>query len=166
MAYAIVRTDRMSATKDPALIKSAKYYDAGGKLADIENGSIIAIGDLLDDEREIYKATAPISSTTIKELGLVCSVEIIFDESVHHGLEDFINKAGDTIRVFRLHEGDSFAVTGEAFYNKTLPDEGDTITFEGTKLAVSSGSGNAVIGKVVRIESTNLTTYYVIDVAL
>lgn len=165
MAHAIVRLDRMSATGDHSLIKSAKYFNTNTP-ADIDNGNIVILGDLLDNEREIYKATAPIDSSPLKSLGLVCSVEMIYDESVRHGLEDFYNKADDILRVFRFHEGDSFAVTAEAFYNNTVPEEGDNITFNGTKLTVASGTSKAVIGKVARIESSNLTTFYIIDVAL
>ena len=41
MAYAVIRTDLMSGTKQPADLVSLRFYDASGNKAEVENGVIV-----------------------------------------------------------------------------------------------------------------------------
>ena len=41
MAYAVIRTDLMSGTKQPADLVSLRFYDASGNKAEVENGVTI-----------------------------------------------------------------------------------------------------------------------------
>ena len=43
MAYAVIRTDLMSGTKQPADLVSLRFYDASGNKAEVENGVIVKL---------------------------------------------------------------------------------------------------------------------------
>ena len=43
MAYTVIRTDLMSGTKQPADLVSLRFYDANGKVAEVENGVIVKL---------------------------------------------------------------------------------------------------------------------------
>ena len=110
MAKKIVRLDNMAATKVPSLLKSAKYFESNVAAA-IENGELVTIGELLEGEREIHKATLPKSGDTY--IGLVCTPEVEYDEKGYHDLDTFANKANEAIRVAMLQKGDIFSIANE-----------------------------------------------------
>lgn len=105
-----VRTDNMAATKVPSLIKSAKFYvdDVATK---IENGELVTIGALINGEREIHKATAPVGEDMY--IGLVCTPELQYEEKGYHGVDTFENAADKVLRVFILQKGDIFSIGNE-----------------------------------------------------
>ena len=166
MAYTICNLDRMSGTEDSTLLVSLKYFNASGKEAAIENGSIVKIGDLLDGQREVRKAVTPTASDEIKDLVLVANPEVIYDESRYHGLEEYINEAGKVVRGYRLHSGDGFSLTKEGFSG--TPEKGKYLTVGTTTKPVvaASASTGVVIGKINDVWTLGNDTYYYVDVAL
>lgn len=163
--HAVIRTDRMSGTDDRSQLVSVKFYDGNGKPADIDNGNLVEIGGLLDGEREIYEAKAPTANTDKDDLVIVGTPELLYDERLR-ALDDFYNKADRPARAYRLHKGDIFSVTKEAFGpNATAPKVGDTVVAgTDTYLHTSAGAeSEIVIGRVMHIE-TNGYTYYAIEV--
>ena len=105
-----VRLDNMAATKVPSLLKSAKYFESDVATA-IENGELVTIGELVAGEREIHKATEPVSGDTY--IGLVCTPEVEYDEKGYHDLDTFANGADEVIRVAMLQKGDIFSIANE-----------------------------------------------------
>jgi len=105
-----VRLDNMAATKVPSLLKSAKYFESDVATA-IENGELVTIGELVTGEREIHKATEPVSGDTY--IGLVCTPEVEYDEKGYHDLDTFANDADEVIRVAMLQKGDIFSIANE-----------------------------------------------------
>ncbi|MDP4176617.1 MAG: hypothetical protein Q8933_21740 [Bacteroidota bacterium] len=111
MAYSIVRTDNLQATRSGAL-KSVKYYVSSTATA-IENGNVVALSGLDTNEREIFKGVAP--AAVGDAVVLVAGVELIYDEStMAKGLDDYINKAGKPFRAYELEKGDLFSVSDSA----------------------------------------------------
>ena len=166
MAYTIVNLDRMSGTENSALLLSLKYFDSNGNEAPIENGAIVAIGELLDGEREVRKATAPKADTPINKLALIANPEVIYDESKYHGLEEYINEAGKVVRGYRLHDNDGFSLTKEGFSG--TPAKGKYVTVGTTTkpvIAASAGS-SVVIGTIDEVWTMGNDTYYYVNVAL
>lgn len=163
--HAIVRTDNMSATTDGSLIVSGRFYDADDNKAEIDNGNIVHIGDYDTNEREVRKVTVPSAASKIKNIGLVVTPELIYDESTRHGLEDFVNPVGSEITIMRFHENDIFSATAEAFDGTPakgkFADIGTT-----TKLKVSDAESTATIGKIVDKETKGMDTYYVVQVTM
>lgn len=162
--YNVVRTDGMSATKDGTLLRSAKYLVGSTETA-IENGMVVKIGELLAGERELRKATAPAKDTPINEVALVASPEYLVDERMRN-FSDFRNEAGDEIRCYKFHSGDTFGATAGCF-NDT-PAVGNVVELmAGTtlKAVATATAGSTVVGNVIAIETEGSYTYYVVEVA-
>ena len=164
--YAVLNTDRMSGTEDSSQLLSVKYYDANDKEAAIENASIVKIGALLDGEREVRKVTAPAGTEKINEIALIGNPELIYDETTHHNLEDYINEAGQVIRAFRLHQNDGFSASAEAFDG--TPAKGKYVIVGNTpKMKIANSVTNeTVIGKIDEVWTLGGTTYYYVQVAM
>ena len=99
--YGVVRLDNMSGTTDGTLLRSVRFYD-NDKEAAIENGRVVLIGDLLDGQREVRKATAPTATSPLTHIGLVAAPELMYDERKRN-LTEFINEAGENVRVYIPH---------------------------------------------------------------
>lgn len=163
--YNVVRTDNMSATKDGTLLRSAKYF-AGDAEAAIENGMVVKIGELLVGERELRKATAPAANTPLNEVALVASPEYLVDERMRN-FSDFRNEAGDEIRCYKFHSGDTFGVTAGCF-GGAAPVVGNVVELTaGTtfKAVATATADTTTVGKVIAIETEGSYTYYVVEVA-
>ncbi|MBQ0036419.1 MAG: hypothetical protein KBT35_05835 [Firmicutes bacterium] len=113
MAYKIIRKDNMAATSNGALIKSAKFFNGSDNAADVENGTIVSIGALLDGEREIHKVKA--ATTTDTYVGIVCTPEVIYDQTGvgDTDLGNFKNGKDEVITVNVLAVGDIFSIANE-----------------------------------------------------
>lgn len=105
--YKFVRLDVMSGNKDNSQVKSAKYYKDDAP-AEVENGVVVAIGGLLDGEREIHKVVDVTDTDTY--VGLVTTPELEYSENGYHGIETFVNGADAVIRVHVLHAGNIFSI--------------------------------------------------------
>lgn len=156
MAYAIVRTDRMSGTKQGADLVSFKYQ-ASNVDAPIENGNVVLITDeLVDGDRETFIAKAPAADSPLNKLVLVASSEVLYDERKKN-LNEFRNEAGDIARGYHLMGGSNnvFSVTKEALDGKA-PAVGNVVEAKaGTKLNVtaSATSGSTQVGKIIALEN-------------
>jgi len=159
--HAIVRLDNCAAAYNGSLIKSVKYF-VGDTATALDNGNVVALSGLMTGEREIYKAVAP---TATSKVLLACGVELIYDESTYHGLEDYQNEAGKPFRAIALQTGDTFSVTAEALSG--TPAVGSYVTVGTTTQMVvkASVTTEQVIGTIVAIETVGANTYYVINVA-
>lgn len=162
--YNVVRTDKLAGTTVGTFLASARYYKDSA-VAEIENGMAVALGDLETGEREIRKATDVAASTPIGKVGLVASPEWLDDERKRN-LTDFVNLAGDAIRVYILHTGDLFGVTAGCFANAN-PAVGQIVELAaGTKWnnVTTATTNSTQIGKIVAKEIANGLTYYVVSV--
>lgn len=163
--YAVVRTDNMYGTDVRAGLVSLKYMGASGDTpTDIQNGSVVLLDGLMDGEREIYKAKDVTGSEALKDVVLVDSPEVMYDERLRN-LEDFVNVAGRAARGYHFHDGDTFSVTEEALGGTRA--KGDIVELAaGTKLnsASTATSGMTTVGKIIAIEMTGPRTYYVVKV--
>lgn len=161
MAYAIVRTDLMSGTKQPADLVSIKYQVESVDTA-IENGNVALVGALGTGEREVYLASAPAANSALEDVVLVATPELNYDERLKN-LNQFRNEAGEIARGYRFRSGNVFSVTAEAL-TATTPAVGNIVELQAdTKLKVVSSltSGSTKVGTVIAIEGD----YIVIRVA-
>lgn len=163
--YGVIRLDNMSGTTDGTLLRSVRFYD-GDKEAAIENGRVVLIGDLLDGQREVRKATAPAATSPLNHIGLVAAPELMYDERKRN-LTEFINEAGENVRVYIPHVRDIFSVTAEALDAAAAIAKGNLVELQaGTKLKVvaTATDKSTQVGKIVDIETVGSLTYYVIEV--
>ena len=158
--HAVVRTDKMAGTDVRSYLASVKYLGVDGKTeTEIDNGNIVKLGELIDGEREVYAAKAPTGTFNAAKMALVANPEVMYEEG-KRDLADYYNEAGKIIRVYKLHVGDIFSVTEEAFDGKVESGAFVDTKAGSTKLA-SAESGKL---KVIDIENVGKYEYYVIQV--
>lgn len=128
---------------------------------DIENGSLVATGDLVDGERNIYKAKIPAAGD---EVFLAANPAWDYDDSrtVNQNEDNFINKAGKPFRVYGLlainHDKfgvEDYGITVNAGSEIAV---GDYVTVDGTTMKIKDVGTTApaatygFVGQVVEIE--------------
>ncbi len=176
MAHAVVRTDKMFGTDNRAGLFSVEYIVTTGSGSsavktptEIDNGHVLAMGDLLDGEREIFEATAVEASTPLEKVVFVASPEVMYPVG-EYALDAFYNAAGAPCRAYRFHSGDIFSVTKDALDGAATPAVGDVVELKaGTKMnvvaaATGATSGSTVVGKIIAIDVVGRYTFYVIKV--
>jgi hypothetical protein len=168
MAYGVVRTDNMFGTDVRAGLVSIKYINSNTETA-IQNGNVLKVGALIGDasngyEREIFAGSTPAAADDLKDIVLIASPEVMYDERKRN-LDEFINEAGKACRGYRLHKGDIFSVTKDALDGVATPAIGNVVELKaGTKLnvAASATSGSTQVGKIIAVDVVGRYTYYVI----
>lgn len=153
---AVVRLDKMQATY-AGNIESVKFFDASDNPAPIENGHVVTLVGLVEGEREIMKGVAP--TKTSDNVVLVAGVELMYDETVTHGFDEFENPADKPFRAFHLYKGDIFSVSYNALdLIGTAPVEGNYVSVQAgsTKLkeydAASLPADATFVGKIIATE--------------
>lgn len=167
--YGVIRTDLMAGTTVGSYLASVRYFDEDSNPAQIENGCVLMLDGLLEGEREIFKGVAPDADTPLKNVVIVATPEVFYDERKRN-LSDFINPAGANCRGYHIHENDAFGLTAEALNiaEGVTPDVGYTVELmAGIKMNVvaTPTSGSTVVGTIKAIEKAGRYTYYVIRVA-
>lgn len=153
--YAVIRLDRVSATKDPGMIKSVKLSK------ELQNGSVVEIKDLVDGEREVYTTATPAADT--KYFGILCTPELMYDEK--KTIQEFVNGTDKPARVILVKSGDYFSLTEEAF--STKPTKGQAVELQASevlKVADAATSGSTQVGTIADIETINGITFYGVEV--
>ena len=112
MAYGVVRTDAIKATK-AGNIKSGRYY-VGTTPTAIDNGCIVKLDSLISGESDLWKVVAP-GAITAGNLYIVATPEIIYDETLKSSgaLDKFQNAAGANITLIPLEVGDTFSISDD-----------------------------------------------------
>lgn len=156
-AHCICDTSNMAGTKLPSKLVNVKLS------ANVDNGNIVAIGNLATGEVEALEATQPEATTPITQLALVKAPEVMADETKRN-LGDFYNKNGEIVRAYLFESGDEFRLTAEGIDGGT-PSVGHVLEAQaGYKMktaASATGSGTTLIGTVIAIEGD----YFVVRVA-
>ena len=165
MAYGIVRTDSMYGTDVRAGLVSIKYMGANGSTPTaIENGNVLKVGALETGEREVYIGGAVAANDALKDVVLIASPEVMYDERKRN-IDEFINDAGKACRGYRFHDGDIFSVTKDALDGAATPAVGNIVELKaGTKLnvAASATAGATTVGKIIAVDAVGRYTYYAI----
>lgn len=125
--------------------------------ADIENGSLVAMGDLVEGTNDLYNAEIP---KTGDRVFLVANPAWSYNDCrrVNQNEDNYIIKANTPFRVYELNELDKFGVQDYGLSNATSLAVGDYITVDGTTV-VAKDAGTAApasagfVGKVEAIEN-------------
>ena len=149
MAYAVIRTDLMSGTKQPADLVSLRFYDASGNKAEVENGVIVKLQGYEDGEREVMKAVAASAGDDLNDCAIVAAPEVMYDERKKN-LDEFINEAGKDTRGYIPRSRHVFSVT------------------KGAEVGIGTGgkidAAGKGLGACVDVEVVGRYTYYVIKI--
>ncbi len=124
---------------------------------DIENGMLVAKGDLVTGEMDIYTASVP---TTSDEVYLVANPAWSYDDNraTDQNEENYINKAGVPFRVYQLKKDNKFKTysTGITPIDEdTAVAVGQYITVDGSTnkpKAVATKPTTGFVGKVINVE--------------
>lgn len=164
--YAVIRTDNMAGTDTRSMLVSARYFDSNGKMAEIENGCVVKVEELIEGERELFKAVDVAADDELKDVVILAAPEVPYDERLRN-LEDYINEEGKNIRGYRFHTGDIFSLTLEGFVADATPVAGDIVELAaGTKLKVvkEATAGSTTVGKIHDVEVAGRHTFYAVKV--
>lgn len=169
--HGVVRTDNMFGTDVRAGLVSIKYFVTEGEgnnakdvETEIENGRVLKADHLLDGEREIFVGVNVAANDDLKDIVLIASPEVMYDERLRN-LDEFINLPGKPARGYRLHKGDIFSVTKEALDGVAAPKKGNVVELKaGNKLnvAATATNGSTVVGKIHDVNVVGRYTYYAI----
>lgn len=149
MAYAVINTDSMSATKDASKHVCFKIVNTA-----LENGSVVKIGSLVTGERQLYTYSTPQASTPLTSIAILVTPELVADER-KKALSDFRNEVGDKALGFMLEKGDVFTITAEGLTGTSIA-VGNVVELQAnTKLKVvaTATSGSTKVGSVIAIEN-------------
>ena len=160
MAYAVIRTDLMSGTKQPADLVSLRFYDASGNKTEVENGVIVKLQGYEDGEREVMKAVAASAGDDLNDCAIVAAPEVMYDERKKN-LDEFINEAGKATRGYIPRSRNVFSVTKEGFVGGTVPTKGAEVGIGTGGKIDAAGKG---LGVCADVEVVGRYTYYVIKI--
>ncbi len=165
--HAVVRTDLMYGTDVRSGLVSVRYMGSGGETpTNIDNGNVLKLKGLMEGEREIFVGVDVAVNDPLKDIVLVATPEVMYDERKRN-LDEFENEAGRTARGYHLHDGDIVSLTQPAFADETAPAVNDIVELAaGTKLKAvrSATSGSTTVGKIIAVDVVGRYTYYVIQV--
>lgn len=136
----------MASTELGSLLRSVQSE------TDVENGSICTLGALIDPENHLY-AYGAVEATT-DSIYLVSGVEIIKDEVITYGLDDFVNEAGRAFRARKPQVGDVFSISASMIDSiATAPVEGNiVVTKAGAKLGEeTSATAESFAAKIEKL---------------
>lgn len=155
MSFAIVRTDRMHGTYNPADLVSVKYQESSENKA-IENGRVVLLGALDTTHREVFIGGKPAVDSDIGAIALIATPELMADERKKN-LNEFRNEAGEIARGYRLRSGDIFSVTAEALtaIAGTAPATGQVVELQADtklKLVTTLTLNSTQVGEVLDVE--------------
>lgn len=142
MAYGVVYTTNLSGC-DNYSFQSA---------ADIENGTLVAKGALVEGERQIYQAVLDASEPAY----LVANPAWIYDDSTYAKKQEdaYINKAGKAFRVYELKANKKFAVTAYSVVGGDTVKVGDTLG-----VGADGKLSNAVTDSALTVKVTAIDKY-------
>lgn len=119
--------------------------------SEIEQGSLVAIGDLVDGEREIYNAAA-VTDATAEKVALIASDEVNYDPRKAMW-EDFTNEANYPVKAYELKENDVFTISEDGFTGTPEVDK-YLITSNNSlkgKIADNLNDGTAFAAKIIKL---------------
>ena len=164
--HGICITEKLSGTFNGVDLVSVRYM-VGNTPTAIDNGSVVEVGALEANSREVCKATAPKKNSAKAAIALIASPGVIYDERLQNDLGNFENEANAVSRGYLLEKPHQiFAVTGEVLDGDTARIVGAAVELQdGTKLlAVATNTqGSTKIGEIIEVFTKKGKTYYAIE---
>lgn len=141
MAYGVVHTTNLSGCDN----YSFQYT------ADIENGTLVAKGDLVAGERQVYQAVLDAS----KPAFLVANPAWNYDDSTYAKKQEdaYINKAEKAFRGYELKPNKKFAITSYSIVDGETVAVGDELGVDATGKLSKAVTDSALIVKVEAIDN-------------
>lgn len=164
--HGICITEKLSGTFNGADLVSVRYM-VGSTPTAIDNGSVVEVGALEANSREVRKATAPKKDAAKAAIALIASPEVIYDAHLQNDLGNFENEANAVSRGYLLEKPHQiFAVTGEVLDGGAARIVGAVVELQAsTKLlaAATNTQGSTKIGEIIEVFTKKGKTYYAIE---
>lgn len=149
MAYGVVHTTNLS---------GCDCYSFMNADSDIENGSLVTKGDLVEGERDIYQCAAPATATLgTSPVFLVANPAWNYDDCsvINQNEDNYINKAGKPFRVYELKPNKRYRVSVGMLTGTVAAGSYVGLSNGSFKGAVttSAPTGSAFVGKIISIDS-------------
>ena len=145
MAYGVVYTTNLSGCNNYSFQHTA----------DIENGTLVAKGELVTGERQVYQAVLDAT----KPAYLVANPAWNYDDSTYAKKQEdsYINKAGKAFRVYELKPEKKFAITSYSVVNGDSVAVGDTLGVNAQGKLDKTVTDSALLVKVEVIDNYGFT---------
>lgn len=165
--HGVIRTDLMSGTDVAADLVSLKYMGSGAAAAEIDNGCVVKLDGLMSGEREVWKAVTPAADTSLDQIAIVATPEVMYDERKRN-LDEYVNEADSIARGYIPRSRNIFSVTADVLDAAVAITVGNIVELQaGVKLKVvaSATASATTVGEIIAIERAGRYTYYVIQLA-
>lgn len=128
-------------------IRNPRLYDFQSTV-DVENGTLIAKGNVITDERNIYAGEVPTADTPVY---LVANPAWDYDECrvTNQNEDQFINEKDRAYRVYGLCKNDRYRVTDYSLTGTVAV--GSYVDFA-HKVTTTASATSAYVGKIVAID--------------
>lgn len=143
MANCVITRERMASEFDGTKRVALKINE------ELQNGSVVVVGDLVVGEREVFATSKPAVDTAISKIAILTSPEVDADERKKN-LSDFINPVGVPATGDYLTAKDIFSVTAEGLDG--TPVVGDVVELQASyklKVVTTATVGSTVVGKII-----------------
>ena len=141
MAYGVVHTTNLSGCDNYSFQHTAE----------IENGTLVAKGDLVTGERQVYQAVLDAAEPAF----LVAHPAWNYDDSTYLKKQEdaYINPANKPFRVYELKANKKFAISAYSIVDGDAVVVGDELGVDATGKLDKTVSSSALIVKVVAIDN-------------
>lgn len=167
--HGVVNVARHEGTINGTAHTQVMVYDTGanaGNKVDCDNGTLVTLGNYMsldttiEPNYEVYRGGLSTIKTSrdVKNLVIVASPEMIYDETYHYGLENFYNEAGKPVRAYFLKNNSMLSLSKEAFSNPTDVAVGKYVYLSGTS-KLTAGGNEQDSYKIGYIESSYIYDY-------
>lgn len=141
--YAVITRERMTSEYDGTKRIAVKIAE------DLQNGSVVVVGGLVDGEREAYSTSKPALDTAVSAIAILTSPEVCADERKKN-LSDFTNPKEKLATADLLCSRDIFSLTAEGFDGTPAKDAIVELQASYKLKAVSTAtSGATAVGKII-----------------
>lgn len=116
---------------------------------DMQNGSVVLIGNRVAGEMNLFTVSTPAANTPIEKIGFVASPEVWADERKRN-MSDFINIKGTIGNADILEKGNVVAMTKEGFDGE--PVVGKFVELQASrklKVVDTPTEGSTLFGKII-----------------
>ena len=157
--HGVFISENCSYTNDGSKIRSAVNPATA-----TDNGTAVTLSGLATGERELWTAAMANASTDKADIWVVCTPEVIYDESKRFTIADFYNGINDSatektpMRVVKLEKGDIFGLTAEVLSATPVDGDGIAPAADGTWTVASASATD--FAKFMDVTVINGLTYY------
>lgn len=152
MSKGIFISENCQFTHDGSKIRSAV-----NPTTEVQNGTVVTLTGLVDGERELWTAAVGTADTAYKDVWVVATPELIYDEKPSTTIADFYNGINDEgtkkvpMRVVKLVKGDIFGITADVITSTATPSSTNKYIKPAAGGKWAAGEATATVGDYAQL---------------